>query len=156
MLLAALLLAGCGGDATQDLGTEDGRLKPCPNTPNCVSTQAAPDDAEHRMESIAYRGDAKEAVEAVTRTIEESPRARITEKGAGYVRAEFTSRTFRFVDDVEYVIDEKRKLIHFRSASRLGSSDTGVNRDRMTALRKDLRPKLNQSERRRAIGGTNP
>jgi uncharacterized protein (DUF1499 family) len=42
---------------------------------------------------------------------------------------------FRFVDDVEFYIDERANLIHFRSASRLGYSDMGVNRKRMETIR---------------------
>jgi len=52
-----------------------------------------------------------------------------------YIHAEFTSAVFRFVDDVEFQIDPDTRLVHFRSASRVGRSDLGVNRERMEALR---------------------
>jgi len=141
LLFAISLLAGCVGTPPKDLGVEDGQLKPCPSTPNCVSTRADA-DAGHRMEPIAYSGDSEEAMEAIAAAVEGSDRAGITHRDDGYLRAEFTSRVFRFLDDVEFTIDEKEKLVHFRSASRLGSSDMGVNRDRMTALSKEVRPKL--------------
>ena len=40
----------------------------------------------------------------------------------------------RYVDDVEFYINEKNKIIHFRSASRIGYSDLGVNRKRMEEI----------------------
>jgi uncharacterized protein (DUF1499 family) len=64
------------------------------------------------------------------------PRARVVKDEGNYMHAEFTSRIFRFVDDVEFVIDDAHKVIHFRSASRLGYSDFGVNRKRMEEIRK--------------------
>jgi uncharacterized protein (DUF1499 family) len=41
----------------------------------------------------------------------------------------------RFVDDVEFVFDDESKTIHFRSASRTGYGDLGVNRRRMEQVR---------------------
>ena len=140
-LVAFWLLVG-RGSAPTDLGTPDGRLEPCPETPNCVSTQADPNDTGHYMRPITFTGTTSEATEAIARTVEESPRARITRRSDGYVRAEFTSLVFRFIDDVEFSVDDEAKLIHFRSASRLGAADMGVNRARMTKLKETLRKEL--------------
>jgi len=52
-----------------------------------------------------------------------------------YLHVEFRSTLFRFVDDVEFVIDEPQGLIHIRSASRVGYSDLGANRKRMEKIR---------------------
>ena len=41
----------------------------------------------------------------------------------------------RFVDDVEFGYDPVRRLLHVRSASRLGRRDFGVNRERVEMLR---------------------
>lgn len=67
------------------------------------------------------------------------PRTRITLDVPGYLRAEATSRLFRFVDDVEIVIDTTTNLFRFRSASRLGEGDMGVNRARMQRVSDRLR-----------------
>ncbi len=40
----------------------------------------------------------------------------------------------RFKDDLEFLFDEKEKLVHFRSESRLGHSDLGLNRKRYNEL----------------------
>jgi uncharacterized protein (DUF1499 family) len=143
-ILMVLSLSGCGSTVPEDLGAEDGALKSCPETPNCVSTQAKKSDTEHRMEPIAYVGGKGDVKAAIMETLEESSRASILESGKGYVRAEFTSRIFRFVDDVEFYIDKDERLIHFRSASRIGSSDMGANRERMSEIRKDLKTKLDE------------
>jgi uncharacterized protein (DUF1499 family) len=59
------------------------------------------------------------------------PRVDVVETRPNYVHAVFTSRLMRFKDDVEFVFDTEAGVIHFRSASRVGRSDWGVNRDRM-------------------------
>jgi uncharacterized protein (DUF1499 family) len=116
-----------------DLGARDGRLTPCPDTPNCVCTQAT-DDA-HRIEPLAYDGTAEEAMARLKAALADLPRTRVVTETPDYLHAECTSLLFRFVDDVEFLLDRERKVIHFRSASRVGRSDLGVNRRRMEALR---------------------
>jgi uncharacterized protein (DUF1499 family) len=64
--------------------------------------------------------------------------AKVVTVEPNYVHAEFRSAIFRFVDDVEFLFDDKAKRLHFRSASRLGRSDFGVNRKRMTELVREL------------------
>jgi uncharacterized protein (DUF1499 family) len=116
-----------------DLGVKDGRLAPCPDTPNCVCTQAA--DEGHRIEPLTYDGTAEEAMARLKAALVGLPRTRVVSETPDYLHAECTSLVFRFVDDVEFLIDRERKVIHFRSASRVGRSDLGVNRLRMEALR---------------------
>ncbi len=62
-------------------------------------------------------------------------RTRIVSERGNYLHVEFTSALWRFVDDVEFYFDDSVKVIHLRSASRLGKSDFGVNRKRMEAIR---------------------
>ena len=52
-----------------------------------------------------------------------------------YILAEFTSALFRFMDDVKFFCDDATKTIHFRSASRVGYSDLGINRNRVEEIR---------------------
>jgi uncharacterized protein (DUF1499 family) len=51
-----------------------------------------------------------------------------------YSRAEATGLLFRFIDDVEFFVDRNSKVIHFRSAPRIGYSDMGANRKRMERI----------------------
>jgi len=134
LLLPAVLLVGCQGTRPANLGARDGRLLPCPSTPNCVSSQAT--DEEHRVAPLAYSGALDEAMNRLKEIVRSLPRtAVITDTGA-YLHVEFTSALFRFVDDVEFLADNGAKVIHVRSASRLGTSDMGVNRKRIELIRK--------------------
>jgi uncharacterized protein (DUF1499 family) len=63
------------------------------------------------------------------------PRAKLVEEDETYLHYEVTSLLFRFVDDVEFLFDDDTKTIHFRSASRTGYGDLGVNRTRMEQVR---------------------
>jgi uncharacterized protein (DUF1499 family) len=108
------------------------RLAPCPGTPNCVSTTTA--DASKRMAPWPFTGPADAVPARLVAIVRAEPRTAIVQQADGYVRATFTSRLFRFVDDVEFVVDPAARLVHFRSASRIGESDLGVNRRRMERL----------------------
>jgi uncharacterized protein (DUF1499 family) len=63
------------------------------------------------------------------------PRTRVITSTPDYLHAECRSLLFRFVDDVEVVLDRTAGVIHCRSASRAGHSDLGVNRRRLEAIR---------------------
>lgn len=117
-------------------------LKPCPSSPNCVSSQAEPSDTQHYMEPIGYAGTAEHALDAVAAAVEGAARARITSRTDNRLDAVFTTRILRFKDDVSFVADDQAKVLHFRSASRVGHSDLGANRKRMTALLPEIKARL--------------
>ena len=70
------------------------------------------------------------------------PRTKLLEEDESYLHYEFTSLLLRFVDDVEFLFDDETKTIHFRSASRTGYGDMGVNRKRMEQVRTLVGAKL--------------
>jgi uncharacterized protein (DUF1499 family) len=109
------------------------KLPPCPSSPNCVSTQAT--DDRHAIAPFRYRKSRAEAKEALKETIRSLPRTKLVEEDDAYLHFEFTSLIMRFIDDVEFVFDDDTKTVHFRSASRTGYGDFGVNRKRMEAVR---------------------
>ena len=115
-----------------NLGVTNGQLAELPNTPNGVSSQTG--SPEQHMEPIKMSGSAAEEMQRIKLAIESQPRAKIVDQDSHYLHAEFTSLIFRFVDDVEFFIDDKDKVIQFRSASRVGHSDLGANRRRMNLL----------------------
>jgi uncharacterized protein (DUF1499 family) len=129
--LAILSLSACTTSGDGNGKTE--RLAPCPDSPNCVSTLST--DDEHRIEPIEFEGSAQAAKEQLLAIVRSMPRTRIVDDDGLYVHAEFRSRVFRFVDDVEFYIDADAGLVQFRSASRKGYSDLGVNRRRMEEIR---------------------
>jgi uncharacterized protein (DUF1499 family) len=127
-------LGACGGNPPDNLGVSGGRLAPCPASPNCVSSQAT--DQEHRVEPLPLLGSPAETRSHLLAVLAAEPRVRMVEQQDSYLRAEFTSKLLRFVDDVEFLIGPE--VVHVRSASRLGYSDLGVNRKRVEALRQKL------------------
>jgi uncharacterized protein (DUF1499 family) len=87
------------------------------------------------MEPIPYTGPLSAARERMLSVLRGLPRTKLVEEGQDTIRAECRSRIFRFVDDVEVRFDDQAKLIHFRSAARLGRRDFDVNRKRMETVR---------------------
>lgn len=137
----ALHVATATGDTVfsmkrpDNLGVKDGRLAPPKSSPNSVSSQADPADAEHYVAPIPYKGDSLAAMAAVRKAVEGMQDATVIRQEGGYLYAEYRTKLMRFVDDVEFYYDAKAGLIHVRSASRLGRRDFGVNRARVEALR---------------------
>jgi uncharacterized protein (DUF1499 family) len=115
--------------------TEAKTLPPCPKSPNCVSSQAT---GEHFIPPFKIKGKPEAAFAALKNALTGQSRTVITEASGDTVHAEATSLIFRFVDDVEAILDADAGLIHIRSASRVGYSDFGVNRRRVERLRTTL------------------
>ncbi len=132
-LILAVLVIGCAGSRPSPAGPDGGGLAPCPGTPNCVSSQST--DQRHAVAPLRYEGAAGAAMQRLIEVIRGMKRARITTVRERYLHAEFTSLIFRFVDDVEFLLEEETQTIHLRSASRVGTSDLGVNRRRVEAIR---------------------
>ena len=112
------------------------RLEPCPSSPNCVSSLELKN--KHFIAPLSYAGKKEAAYQTLVRIIASEPRARIVTTQTNYIRAEFKSRVFGFVDDIEFFFSSDQPLIHVRSASRMGYYDFGVNRKRIEGIRKSL------------------
>lgn len=125
------------GKRPDNLGVRNGKLTPCPNTPNCVISQSS--DTEHSIEPLTYNSTTAEAMADLKSAIQAMKKTKIITENKNYLYAEFTSAIMGFVDDVEFYLDEGAKLIHVRSASRLGQSDLGVNRKRIETIRTKLK-----------------
>jgi uncharacterized protein (DUF1499 family) len=108
-------------------------LAPCPDHPNCVSSQSA--DNSHQIAPLAYSGATAAAMRRLRGVIEAMPRTKIISAGDDGLHAEFKSALLGFVDDVHCLPDPAMSVIHIRSASRLGSYDFGVNRKRVETIR---------------------
>ncbi|HYN44470.1 MAG TPA: DUF1499 domain-containing protein, partial [Candidatus Limnocylindrales bacterium] len=133
VVIAVLALtAGCsGGRPPSSLGVTEGRLAPCPGSPNCVSSEATA--AEQRVEPLRYDGDAAQARARLLEVLNGMERVRIVQSTDDYLHAEFRSAVFGFVDDVEFYFSPPG-TIQVRSASRTGYSDFGVNRQRVETV----------------------
>lgn len=115
------------------LGLHAGRLAPCPDSPNCVSSAAT--DPRHDIAPYALDRSPGAAKEELKQAVAKLPRMKLIAETENYLHFEFHSFVFRFVDDVEFHLDQTTKTIHVRSASRVGHSDLGVNRRRVEAIR---------------------
>jgi len=138
LLSLGLLLAGCTGTRPVNLGVHNGKLAPCPASPNCVSSQGS--DREHSIEPLRYTGSPGEAMDRLKKIVISMKRSRIITETGSYIHAEYTSALFRFVDDVEFFLDERAAVIQVRSSSRIGYSDLGVNRKRIEDIRAAINP----------------
>jgi uncharacterized protein (DUF1499 family) len=128
-----VMMVGCAGNRHSQIGVIGGRLAACPDSPNCVSSQST--DPRHAIDPLRYEGTAEKARALLIEAASGMKRARIVATEERYIHAEFTSALFRFVDDVEFLLDSETKTIQVRSASRVGYSDLGVNRRRVEEIR---------------------
>ncbi|MCF6324622.1 MAG: DUF1499 domain-containing protein [Gammaproteobacteria bacterium] len=111
----------------------DERLKPCPESPNCVSSLATSD--KHRIAPMSYGGDRAVARLRLLTVLSQFENAAIIEDTELYLRVTVTSTVLRFIDDVTFFFDDEQALIQMRSASRSGHYDFGANRRRLEGIR---------------------
>jgi uncharacterized protein (DUF1499 family) len=130
-LLMALIM-GFMNTATQ--AGVPAALPPCPATPNCVSSQAT--DPEHAIAPIAYTGSPAAAMQRMQVVLSALARSTPVKQSTTYLHYEVRSLIFRFVDDVECLLEPADSVIQIRSAARTGYSDFGVNRRRVERIRK--------------------
>ena len=111
-----------------------GLIAPCPYLPNCVCSR---DDASprHRVEPIAVTSSPATDFARVKDLVARLPRTTIVTATDDYVHAVCRTR-IGFVDELECRLCPEDRIIHVRSASRLGLWDFGVNRARIEAIRR--------------------
>jgi uncharacterized protein (DUF1499 family) len=121
------------GKRPAGLGVTNGKLKAPPSSPNAVSSQAS--GGYHLIAPLPYQGTPEQAMKALKAIVESTPNTKVVELKPDYLYAEYASALLGFVDDVEFYLPSGGRVIHVRSASRLGYSDLGVNRKRIEAIR---------------------
>jgi len=137
ILLLTMPIFSCSGKRPTDLGRSDSGLAPCPDTPNCVSSDS-PDTAHHVL-PLRLKQPAEFVWTDLLSVVSELPRTRIVSQSENYLHAECSSAVFGFVDDLEFDLRESEGLIAVRSAARLGTTDLGVNRRRVEKIRQILK-----------------
>ncbi|MBT4374777.1 MAG: DUF1499 domain-containing protein [Nitrospina sp.] len=128
LLLFFILLTSCAGTKPDSIG----QFSECPEKPNCIFSKSS--TALHMIAPLIYQNSFLEAKEKLLKVIKSMPRAEIVTDKENFLHVEFTSKIFRFVDDVEFYFNAPG-IIHVRSASRIGHSDMGVNRHRIEEIR---------------------
>jgi uncharacterized protein (DUF1499 family) len=144
---AGLLLTACASVQQPQYGISAGMLYPCPTSHACVSSQET--DAERRIDPLRFTSEWRDARSDLISSINSFAGVRIVSSHRNYLRAEFPSKAMKNdagneyyfaprmgVDDLEFYFDQSERVIHMRSASRLGLLDLGENRERVEALRK--------------------
>lgn len=131
-LTVFFVLTGCAGSMPKNIGITGEQLTPCPNKPNCVNSFS--DTLEHNITPLSHAGALE--WEKLIHVLTQQTNSKIITNKPNYIHATFTSKLMGFVDDVEFY--QKNNTIHVRSASRLGYSDLGANRDRIEHLRQQL------------------
>jgi len=134
-------IAGCASKSKQVAGLVSGKLAECPKKPNCVVSENVDIDTNDVHFIAPYKIDNTVSLDDITQVLL-AMGADIIEVQGNYIAATFTSRFFRFVDDFDVRIEHDNKLVHIRSASRIGYSDFGVNRKRAEHFKKALDKQL--------------
>jgi len=115
-----------------ELGLLNGQLRPCPTSPNCVCSEQQIEGAF--VEPLSYTTTAEDAWRNIKQAIVDTGGVVVTEQN-GYLHARYETPLMRYIDDVEMRLNKKQQVIHIRSASRVGHSDLGANRKRVTRIR---------------------
>lgn len=137
LLLAAIVVFFVLGQISQSgeaNGLVEGKLTKCPDKPNCICSEFEADVSHYIEPVVLSEMTMSEVLSRLKNAIREMGGSIQAENG-NYLAATFTSSIFRFVDDLEIRIDTDQRAIHLRSASRVGYSDRGINRNRIESLK---------------------
>ncbi|BCB04840.1 DUF1499 domain-containing protein [Bacillus sp. KH172YL63] len=106
----------------------------CPtNKKNCVSSiDLTP---YHSITPLPFSGDVEETRGKIMGILEQFEDVEIKESERQYIHAVFTSKWFKFKDDLEIFLDVSMGLVHIKSGSRLGYYDFKVNRKRVERIK---------------------
>lgn len=136
--VALTALSGCSSNPASDVNssTSDSpnaayQFEPCPKKSNCVSSQET--IAKYLIPAFdlsPFSIESDDLQRAVTHILSEQMELEVTDTSSSHIKAIATSLVFRFKDDIEVLIDVSEQKLHFRSASRTGYYDFGVNRER--------------------------
>jgi uncharacterized protein (DUF1499 family) len=131
LLVLFVIIISCAGERPLNIGLVNGQLTELADKPNCVSTTTQFTDK--KMPAIAYTKPESDVLLIIVQAISDFGDAEIISQDSNYIHAEFTTG-IGWVDDVEFYLNRTKKQIEFRSASRIGHSDFGTNRERMEKM----------------------
>lgn len=134
--ILVFILVGCAGTMPKNIGIKEDKLTPCPDKPNCVNSFSG--DESHKITPLTFAD--QNQWQTLINILNTQSNSQIIINNPNYIHATFTSSLMGFVDDVEFY--NFNNAIHVRSASRLGYSDLGANRDRIEHLRSQLNQKM--------------
>ncbi len=139
--LVAILLGGCSAFLPKETGLKDGKLRPCPPAPKCVSSYYK--EGIHHIEPLNYTGSKEEAYGRVIDVLRDMGNAKIIVREPDYIHAEFeVSDSLGWSDDVEFLFDEETKTIHYSSSASAGIGFWDWNKNRRRA--REIRRRFNK------------
>jgi len=144
LILMGIFSMGIYSHKAPEPGLIDGKLSPCPDKPNCVCSETDATNTHHIRALSSNGADHHVAWGKLIATVK-SLGGDIQQRTDTYLHATFTSSLFHFVDDLEVRLDTETDSIHVRSASRVGHSDFGVNRQRVEQIRLEYDKVLSRS-----------
>lgn len=128
VLIAALSMMMKNTKEPSDLGIKSGKLSELPNSPNGVSTQTSQEDK--LVDVLKYKSDGEITRKEIKEVCIDFGNARLEDENDNYMRFVFTSGKMKYNDDVEFYFDDENEIVHYRSNSRVGYSDMGLNKER--------------------------
>jgi uncharacterized protein (DUF1499 family) len=130
--MMAVILTSTACASVENIGMTEGKLAPCPDSPNCVSTRNG--SKGHAMKPLPYLKTRELSREKILSILKGMKRTKIIKITESYIYAECRTALWRFTDDVTFFLDDTARVVHFRSASRVGYYDFGLNRSRMKRI----------------------
>ncbi|MCT4613220.1 MAG: DUF1499 domain-containing protein [Clostridia bacterium] len=114
-----------------ELGIVDNKLRELDNKPHGVSSQT--DQKEKKVDALEYRDSLEESKKIILSILKEDD-ADIIVDTDNYIRAVYKTKLMRYKDDVEFYFDGN--LVQYRSESRVGYSDAGLNLKRYKDIKR--------------------
>ena len=131
-LVMAVILTSTACAGVENIGMMEGKLAPCPDSPNCVSTQS--EEKGHAMKPLPFLQTREASREKILSILKDMKRTEIVKLTESYIHVECRTALLHFTDDVAFFLDDTTRVVHFRSASRVGYYDFGLNRRRMKRI----------------------
>lgn len=137
ILLAAVFILGIRfvilGQKSQEmkvnLGVTEGRLQPSDKASHCFHSDQVRD-----MSSLIPTDKLNSDLISRLKEVSLKEGLKLEKEETYYLYFTAKSKLFGFVDDVEFYFLPAEKKLHFRSCSRVGNSDLGVNEERIKRL----------------------
>jgi len=110
------------------IGVVEGKLAALPDTPNAVSSQT--NDPTKQVRPFPFKGDLVQTKAKILAIVNEMNGTTVITVTNDYIHIVCVTEVMKYRDDVEFYFDLENEVVHFRSASRIGYSDKGLNKQR--------------------------
>jgi uncharacterized protein (DUF1499 family) len=110
------------------LGVSDGKLAAISKKPNNVSSQTTL--AAKKVLPLTAKETPAATMAALKSAVAAFGGGSIDTEAEDYLYVVFTTSLMKYRDDVEFWLDNSNNEVHYRSSSRAGYSDMGLNRAR--------------------------